>query len=232
MFHVVVPRVALISLHTSPLVQPGSGDSGGMNVYVREVASALAQAGVDCTTYTRADRPGLPAELVVEPGHSVVHVPAGAVRPPQGSARRAGRRVRRRRRRAHRGHRRRRRDPRQLLAERCRRPSPQASLRRAAGLDVPHPRPGQGRGRRPRAGVARPCRGRGDRLQRRHLRQLPGGGAPVPPPVRRSPRRDRDGAAGRRARLLRPRRSAAGRGAPSACPPTARSSCSSGASSR
>ncbi len=46
-------------------------------MYVREVASALAQAGVDCTTYTRADRPGLPSQLVVEPGHSVVHVPAG-----------------------------------------------------------------------------------------------------------------------------------------------------------
>ncbi|MDQ3469250.1 MAG: glycosyltransferase [Actinomycetota bacterium] len=70
-------RVALISLHTSPLVQPGSGDSGGMNVYVREVASALAQAGVECTTYTRADRPGLRPEVVVEPGHRVVHVPAG-----------------------------------------------------------------------------------------------------------------------------------------------------------
>jgi len=73
-----VQRVALISLHTSPLVQPGSGDSGGMNVYVREVASALAQAGVECTTYTRAHRPGLPDEVAVEPGHRVVHVPAGA----------------------------------------------------------------------------------------------------------------------------------------------------------
>ena len=72
-----MPRVALISLHTSPLAQPGSGDSGGMNVYVREVASALAQAGVECTTYTRADRPGLPAEQLVEPGQSVVHVAAG-----------------------------------------------------------------------------------------------------------------------------------------------------------
>jgi len=70
-------RVALISLHTSPLVQPGSGDGGGMNVYVREVASALAQAGVRCTTYTRADRPGLPAEVQVEPGHTVVHIVAG-----------------------------------------------------------------------------------------------------------------------------------------------------------
>jgi D-inositol-3-phosphate glycosyltransferase len=67
----------MISLHTSPLLQPGSGDSGGMNVYVREVASALAQAGVECTTYTRADRPGLAPEVLVEPGHRVVHVPAG-----------------------------------------------------------------------------------------------------------------------------------------------------------
>jgi D-inositol-3-phosphate glycosyltransferase len=73
----VTQRVAMISLHTSPLLQPGSGDSGGMNVYVREVASALAQAGVECTTYTRADRPGLPPEVRVEPGHRVVHVAAG-----------------------------------------------------------------------------------------------------------------------------------------------------------
>ena len=69
--------LAVLSLHTSPLAQPGSGDSGGMNVYVREVASALAQAGVECTTYTRADRPGLAPEVLVEPGHRVVHVPAG-----------------------------------------------------------------------------------------------------------------------------------------------------------
>ena len=70
-------RVAVLSLHTSPLLQPGSGDSGGMNVYVRELVSALAQGGVQCTTYTRADRPGLPEVVQVEPGHQVVHVPAG-----------------------------------------------------------------------------------------------------------------------------------------------------------
>jgi len=74
---VVVERAAIISLHTSPLLQPGAGDSGGMNVYVRELVSSLAQAGVDCTTYTRAGRDGLPREVVVEPGHRVVHVEAG-----------------------------------------------------------------------------------------------------------------------------------------------------------
>ncbi len=67
----------MISLHTSPLLQPGAGDSGGMNVYVRELVSALAQAGIDCTTFTRADRAGLPREVFVEPGHRVVHIEAG-----------------------------------------------------------------------------------------------------------------------------------------------------------
>ena len=70
-------RVAVISLHTSPLAQPGSGDSGGMNVYVRELVSSLSQAGVDCTTYTRATRPDQPEVVHVEPGHRVVHLRAG-----------------------------------------------------------------------------------------------------------------------------------------------------------
>jgi D-inositol-3-phosphate glycosyltransferase len=67
----------MLSLHTSPLVQAGVGDSGGMNVYVRELVSALAQAGVDCTTYVRRWRDDLPAEVAVEPGFRVVHVEAG-----------------------------------------------------------------------------------------------------------------------------------------------------------
>lgn len=77
-------RVAVISLHTSPLAQPGVGDGGGMNVYVRELVSALAHAGVDCTTYTRAWRRDLPPEVLVEPNHRVVHVPAGDVDMPKG----------------------------------------------------------------------------------------------------------------------------------------------------
>ncbi|MBI4933620.1 MAG: glycosyltransferase [Actinobacteria bacterium] len=68
----------MISFHTSPLAQPGSGDSGGMNVYVRELASALAQAGVECTTYTRRTHPDQADVVFVEPGHRVVHITAGA----------------------------------------------------------------------------------------------------------------------------------------------------------
>ena len=77
-------RVAVLSLHTSPLVQPGIGDGGGMNVYVRELVSALAHAGVDCTTYTRTWRDDLPAEVMIEPNHKVVHIPAGAIDMPKG----------------------------------------------------------------------------------------------------------------------------------------------------
>ena len=72
-------HVAVISLHTSPLVQPGSGDSGGMNVYVRELSAALAHRRLSCSVYVRRYRDDLPPEIHVEPGVRVVHVPAGPV---------------------------------------------------------------------------------------------------------------------------------------------------------
>ena len=72
-------NVVVLSMHTSPLAQPGTGDGGGMNVYVRELATALARAGVVCDVYTRADRRGLPATANVEPGFRVHHVEAGPI---------------------------------------------------------------------------------------------------------------------------------------------------------
>ena len=70
-------RLAILSFHTSPLAQPGAGDGGGMNVYVRELCSALAHAGLDCDVYTRAWRRGLEPVVSVEPGFRVHHVAAG-----------------------------------------------------------------------------------------------------------------------------------------------------------
>ncbi|MGH3414236.1 MAG: D-inositol-3-phosphate glycosyltransferase [Marmoricola sp.] len=49
-----IRRVAMISLHTSPLEQPGTGDAGGMNVYVTELARQLAHRGIDVDVFTRA----------------------------------------------------------------------------------------------------------------------------------------------------------------------------------
>jgi D-inositol-3-phosphate glycosyltransferase len=74
-------RLAVLSLHTSPLAQPGTGDGGGMNVYVRELSSALARAGVICDVYTRAWSDDLPPTLDIEPGFRVHHVPAGPPAP-------------------------------------------------------------------------------------------------------------------------------------------------------
>lgn len=76
-----VSSLAILSLHTSPLAQPGSGDGGGMNVYVRSLASALARAGVACDVYTRAEHPDQPRVVVVEPSFRVVHVEAGPLTP-------------------------------------------------------------------------------------------------------------------------------------------------------
>jgi len=70
-------RLAVLSLHTSPLAQPGTGDGGGMNVYVRELTAALARTGVTCDVFTRAWSADLPAMVEVEPGLRVHHVPAG-----------------------------------------------------------------------------------------------------------------------------------------------------------
>jgi D-inositol-3-phosphate glycosyltransferase len=72
-----VRRVAVFSMHTSPLAQPGAGDGGGMNVYVRALASALARAGVECDVYTRAEDHRQARVVEVEPGFRVVHVEAG-----------------------------------------------------------------------------------------------------------------------------------------------------------
>jgi len=72
-----VRRVAVFSMHTSPLAQPGAGDGGGMNVYVRALASALARAGVACDVYTRSEDSTRPHVVEVEPGFRVLHVKAG-----------------------------------------------------------------------------------------------------------------------------------------------------------
>ena len=73
-------RAGIISLHTSPLAQPGSGDSGGMNVYIREFVSSLTQAGVACDVFVRRWSSELDAIVEVEPGFRVVHVPAGPMK--------------------------------------------------------------------------------------------------------------------------------------------------------
>ena len=70
-------RIALLSIHTSPLDQPGTGDAGGMNVYIVETAKRLAEAGTEVEIFTRATGSEQPSAVELAPGVLVRHVVAG-----------------------------------------------------------------------------------------------------------------------------------------------------------
>jgi D-inositol-3-phosphate glycosyltransferase len=67
----------MLSIHTSPLDQPGTGDAGGMNVYVVETAKRLAEAGTQVEIFTRGTSSALPASVELAPGVLVRHITAG-----------------------------------------------------------------------------------------------------------------------------------------------------------
>jgi len=75
--HSLPRRVATLSVHTSPLDQPGTGDAGGMNVYIVEVSKRLAALGIEVEIFTRATSSDLPPVVEMSPGVTVRHVTAG-----------------------------------------------------------------------------------------------------------------------------------------------------------
>ncbi|MEV5651872.1 D-inositol-3-phosphate glycosyltransferase [Nocardia sp. NPDC052254] len=70
-------RIAVLSVHTSPLAQPGTGDAGGMNVYVLQSAVQLARRGVEVEIFTRATSSNDEPVVEAAPGVLVRHVVAG-----------------------------------------------------------------------------------------------------------------------------------------------------------
>ena len=74
-------RLAVLSVHTCPLAALGGKETGGMNVYVREVSRALGRLGLEIDVFTRSQDPGIPEVVTLGPGARVVHVPAGPTRP-------------------------------------------------------------------------------------------------------------------------------------------------------
>ncbi|SFC25445.1 D-inositol-3-phosphate glycosyltransferase [Streptomyces aidingensis] len=70
-------RVAMLSVHTSPLHQPGTGDAGGMNVYIVELARELAALGTQVEIFTRTTSGTVPPVVELAPGVLVRHVTAG-----------------------------------------------------------------------------------------------------------------------------------------------------------
>ncbi len=71
-------RVAMISYHTCPLAILGGKDTGGMNVYVRELTRFLGHAGVQVDVFTRSQDEHVP-HVLHDLGYSnrVVHINAG-----------------------------------------------------------------------------------------------------------------------------------------------------------
>jgi D-inositol-3-phosphate glycosyltransferase len=77
----MIRRVAYLAMHTSPLLQPGVGSAGGMNVYVNELACTMAARGVDAHVFTRRTDPNQPGTVEVRNGYRVVHIDAGPPEP-------------------------------------------------------------------------------------------------------------------------------------------------------
>ena len=74
-----VQRVAIISVHGCPIARLGSRDTGGMNVYVRQVAQELSARGVYVDIYTRDHEPGDPQVVDLAEKARVIHLKAGSI---------------------------------------------------------------------------------------------------------------------------------------------------------
>lgn len=77
----MIERVAYLSMHTSPLLQPGAGDAGGMNVYVDQLSRTMAARGVAVDVFTRRIDPDDPDVVDALPGYRVIHIDAGPPHP-------------------------------------------------------------------------------------------------------------------------------------------------------
>ena len=74
-------RVAMISMHTSPLATPGVGDAGGLNVYVAELARRLGERGLKVDVFTRAESSPTPDIVEVNEHTRVINLKAGPPEP-------------------------------------------------------------------------------------------------------------------------------------------------------
>lgn len=75
-------RVAMLSMHTSPLAPLGqTRDAGGMNVYIRDLARELGRGGLFVDIFTRRADPAIPAIQHLSERVRLVHIPAGPTAP-------------------------------------------------------------------------------------------------------------------------------------------------------
>lgn len=75
----MIERVAYIAMHSSPLLQPGIGDAGGMNVSLDRLSRTMDSMGVDVTVFSRRTEQEILDIVEVTPGYRVVHIEAGPI---------------------------------------------------------------------------------------------------------------------------------------------------------
>jgi D-inositol-3-phosphate glycosyltransferase len=78
----MIRRVAMLSVHTCPLATLGGKETGGMNVYVRDLSRELGRRGIAVDCFTRSQNPNIPRiSRKLGPNGRVIHVPAGPEAP-------------------------------------------------------------------------------------------------------------------------------------------------------
>jgi D-inositol-3-phosphate glycosyltransferase len=77
-----IKRVAMLSVHTCPLAMLGGKETGGMNVYVRDLGDELSRRGIAVDVFTRSQNPHLPHVMhQLGPNGRVIHIPTGPEEP-------------------------------------------------------------------------------------------------------------------------------------------------------
>jgi D-inositol-3-phosphate glycosyltransferase len=77
--------IAVISVHTSPLARPGTRDSGGMNVYIRELSRQLCRRAHTMDIFTRRTDPDSPQIVEIDERTRVIQIEAGPFAAAKGS---------------------------------------------------------------------------------------------------------------------------------------------------
>ena len=67
----------MISVHSCPLAPLGGKETGGMNVYIRELSKELARKGIQVDIFTRSQQPTIPTVVNYQKGVRVIHLKAG-----------------------------------------------------------------------------------------------------------------------------------------------------------
>jgi D-inositol-3-phosphate glycosyltransferase len=71
-------NIAVVSVHTSPLARPGTRDSGGMNVYIRQLSHEMGRRAHTMDIFTRRTDPDTPEVTVIDERTRVIQIDAGA----------------------------------------------------------------------------------------------------------------------------------------------------------